>query len=181
MPMSVATTDRATHARRAFLLGVAASGLAACGFRPRGVIELPPALRRVSLDGSQASGLTSALELLLRQNGAEIVAGEASPPATLRVRLSDIQNMQREALIDRQANVRQLEWILRARLHAADASGVLVDNERFEAIRSMSYNPLHLLAQGEEEQRLMRELEQQLAQTMLTRLLARATSRTAAP
>jgi outer membrane lipopolysaccharide assembly protein LptE/RlpB len=163
-------------------LGLSALGLSACGFQPRGVIELPPALHRVSLAGSPASGLTAALELLLRQNGAEIVAGTALPPDTLHIRLSDIRSVRREALIDSQANVRALEFILRAHLHATTEEGNnIIDNESFEAVRSMSYNPLSLLAQGEEEQRLQRELEQQLAQSMLTRLRTRLNSRVATP
>jgi outer membrane lipopolysaccharide assembly protein LptE/RlpB len=118
----------------------------------------------------------------LRQNGAEIVAGTALPPDTLHIRLSDIRSVRREALIDSQANVRALEFILRAHLHATTEEGNnIIDNESFEAVRSMSYNPLSLLAQGEEEQRLQRELEQQLAQSMLTRLRTRLNSRVATP
>jgi len=160
--------------RRAALLALLTSGLFACGFQPRGSASLPPELRRVSLTGSQPSGLTQALERLLRQGGAEIISASPMPSDSLNIRVNNVQLQRREALIDRQANVRQIELIQRALLNVSRADNTtLIEHETFEAVRSVSYNPLSLLAQGEEEQRLQRELDEQMAQTILARLRSR--------
>jgi len=162
------------HTRRTLLLGLAASALSACGFQPRGELVLPTAMRKVSLHGSQPSGLSQALTQLLQSNGAEIVTSTPPPADTLMIRVSNIHIQRREALIDRQANVRQIELLLRAQLDASHADGrLIIEHESFEAVRSTSYNPLSLLAQGEEDQRLQRELDEQLAQTILARLRSR--------
>ncbi|MDD2892622.1 MAG: hypothetical protein PHF20_01715 [Halothiobacillaceae bacterium] len=168
--------------RRFFLLAFASAGLSACGFQPRGSQTLPPELRRVSLAGSQPSGLTQALERLLRENGAEIVNSTPRSADTLLIRLNAVSIQRREALIDRQANVRQIELIQRAQLSVSRADGpVIITQEPFEAVRSASYNPLSLLAQGEEEQRLQRELDEQMAHSMLARIRSRMLQTAPAP
>jgi len=157
-----------------FATGLSVLGLSACGFQPRGSTSLPPDLRRVSLTGSQPSGLTQALERLLRQGGAEIITTSPQPSDSLNIRVNSVQLQRREALIDRQANVRQIELIQRAQLNVIRADNTpLIEHETFEAVRSTSYNPLSLLAQGEEDQRLQRELDEQMAQTILARLRSR--------
>ncbi|MGD9888400.1 MAG: LPS assembly lipoprotein LptE [Halothiobacillaceae bacterium] len=158
--------------RRTVLLALLTTGLSACGFQPRGNTELPSAMRRISLQGSQPSGLTQALERLLRDNGAEIVS---TPTAdTLHIRLTNVSLQRREALIDRQANVRQIELIQRAQLDVQRINGTpLIEHETFEAVRSTSYNPISILAQGEEEQRMRLELDEHMAQTMLARIRSR--------
>lgn len=162
------------HTRRTLLLGLTASALSACGFQPRGELVLPAAMRKVSLHGSQPGGLTQALTQLLQSNGAEIVTSTPPPADALTIRVSNIHIQRREALIDRQANVRQIELLLRAQLDASHADGrPIIEHESLEAVRSTSYNPLSLLAQGEEDQRLQRELDEQLAQIILARLRSR--------
>lgn len=169
--MSVEISDKARQARRVFLLGMTLGGLSACGFQPRGTQVLPPALRKVSLNGSQPGSLTLALTLLLQQNGAEIISTTPMPADGVSLRLGNIQLNRREALTDRQANLRQIELILRVQLDASHADGrAIIEHEHLEAVRSTSYNPLSLLAQGEEEQRLQRELDEQMAHTLLARV-----------
>ena len=160
--------------RRTVLLALLTTALSACGFQPRGSTELPPAMRRISLAGSQPSGLTQALERLLRDNGAEIISTTTQAADTLHIRLTNVSIQRREALIDRQANVRQIELIQRAQLDVQRSDGTpLIEHEAFEAVRSVSYNPLSLLAQGEEDQRLRFELDGHMAQTMLARIRSR--------
>ncbi|MEW5838464.1 MAG: LPS assembly lipoprotein LptE [Pseudomonadota bacterium] len=161
--------------RRTFLLGGLAFALTpvlpGCGFQPRGTLALPAAMRKISLQGSQPSGLTDALTRLLQSNGAQILSGAPLPADAISIRLSDIRIQRREALTDRQANIRLIELLQRVQLDAQHADGrPLIRSESFEAVRSASYNPLSLLAQGEEEERLRRELDEQLAHTLLARL-----------
>jgi LPS-assembly lipoprotein len=166
--------NRRTALLGLFATGLSALGLSACGFQPRGSTSLPPDLRRVSLTGSQPGGLTQTLERLLRQGGAEIISTSPKPSDSLNVRVNNVQLQRREALIDRQANVRQIELIQRAQLNVSRADDTpLIEHETFETVRSTSYNPLSLLAQGEEDQRLQRELDEQMAQTILARLRSR--------
>ena len=157
--------------RRALLLGLLSASLSACGFQPRGDIALPAAMRNVSLLGSQPSELTQALTQLLQSNGAEIVTSAPPPAGALMIRVNNIHIQRREALTDRQANIRQIELLQRVQVDASTADGrSIMQAESFEAVRSAYYNPLSLLAQGEEEQRLRRELDEQLAHTILARL-----------
>ena len=180
--MSIKMNHTPLGSRRAFIISLMSVALTACGFQPRGSQTLPPELRRVSLTGSQPSGLTQTLERLLRENGAEIVNSTPRPADTLLIRLSAVSIQRREALIDRQANVRQIELIQRAQLNVSRADGeVIITQEPFEAVRSASYNPLSLLAQGEEQQRLQRELDEQMAHSILARLRSRLAQTTPAP
>ncbi len=159
------------HTRRALLLGFAASGLSACGFQPRGERVLPATMRKISLQGSQPGSLTQTLSQLLQSHGAEIISSTPLPAGTISIRLSNIHVQRREALTDRQANIRQIELLQRVQLDARHADGrTIIEGESLEALRSASYNPLSLLAQGEEEQRLRRELDEQLAYRILARL-----------
>lgn len=156
--------------RRAFLLTLAATGLSACGFQPRGVVELPPVMQRVSLGGRQPDrGLSTALERLLRQNGGRLV-GDAKE-ATLRLTVTEYRAGRREVVIDPRARLREVELTLLVKVKAEDAQGtVLLQDEAFESARMMHYDPANLLGRGEEEARLRGEMQEIVAQSMLARL-----------
>ncbi len=164
--------------QRRLALGLLAGlTLSACGFQPRGEQTLPPSLRHVSLNEAQQSSLTQTLGQLLQQGGATLVRTAPMPADTVHIRLSKIHVQRREAMFDRQANLRQIELIQRVQLDVRRQDGsVVIDSETFEAVRSTSYNPLSLLAQGEEEQRLRNELDAQLAQSILARLRSKLSS-----
>ncbi|TQV63220.1 MAG: hypothetical protein FNT29_07580 [Halothiobacillaceae bacterium] len=158
--------------RRTVLLALLSTGLAACGFQPRGWAELPPAMQRVSLSGNRE--LAAALERLLRQNGGQRV-GDAKT-ATLRLTVTDYRDGRREVVIDPRARLREVELTLQVRIRAEDAQGtVLLKDEAFEAARMMHYDPANLLGRGEEEARLRGEMHEIVAQSMLVRLRQRTT------
>lgn len=172
--MNAKTTGHASTARRAFLLGVTASSLAACGFQPRGAVELPPALQRLHIGGPQAErGLVTALTRLLQQNGGQVVGDKAE--ATLRLSMLAHQAGRREVIIDPRARLREVELTLRVSVKAEDAQGrVLLSNEGFDAARMMHYDPNNLLGQGEEEARLREEMQETVAQAIFARLRQKA-------
>lgn len=161
-----------TAERRAFILGLAASGLSACGFQPRGMVELPPLMQRIHLGGQPPDpAFTDALGRLLRQNGGALVSDPAQ--ASLRLTVLDYRRDAREVVIDPRARVRELELILRLRVKAEDAQGrVLLENESFQATRMMNYDPNNLLGRGEDEARLRADMSEVIAQSLLARLRA---------
>ncbi|MEF3193310.1 MAG: hypothetical protein K6346_03720 [Halothiobacillaceae bacterium] len=177
--MSKYPTRRQTPPRRTLLLGGLTLALSACGFQPRGMVELPPVMQRVHLGGHRADhGLAGALARLVQQNGGEMVSDARA--ASLRLTILHEQTNRREAVIDPRARLRELELIQRVVLKAEDAQGaVLLKNESFEATRMMHYDPLNLLGQGEEEARLRSEMQETLAQAIFARLrsLANAQNR----
>ncbi|MEW5973784.1 MAG: LPS assembly lipoprotein LptE [Pseudomonadota bacterium] len=160
--------------RRAFLLALLSTGLSACGFQPRGMVELPPVLQRVHLGGRLPDrGLASALERLLRQNGGELVSDARE--ASLRLTVTDYTPGRRQVVLDPRARSREVELTLRLRVKAEDAQGlVLLDNEVFEAARNMHDAPTNVLSRGSEEARLLDELQETIAQAILARLRAAA-------
>lgn len=156
--------------RRAALTLLAAAGLSACGFQPRGMVELPPVLQRVHLGGrSPDRALAAALGRLLRQNGGELVNDARA--ASLRLTVLDHQAGRREVVIDPRARLREVELTLRVVVKAEDAQGkVLLAGESFEAARMMHYDPNNLLGQDEDETRLRGEMQETVAQALLARL-----------
>lgn len=163
--------------RRAALTLLAGLGLSACGFQPRGMVELPPVLQRVHLGGRQPGpGFAAALGRLLRQNGGELVADATT--SSLRLTVLNHQTGRREVVIDPRARLREVELTLRVAVKAEDAQGaVLLENESFEAARMMHYDPNNLLGQGEDEIRLRAEMQETVAQALLARLRSVAASR----
>jgi len=170
--MSAKNTDHIRISRRTALLGLLGLGLSACGFQPRGMVELPPVLQRVRLAGLQPDpALAAALGRLLRQNGGELVSDARE--ASLRLTILDQQAGHREVVIDPRARLREVELTLRVAVKAEDAQGkVLLAGETFEAARMMHYDPNNLLGQSEDEARLRADMYETVAQSILARLRA---------
>lgn len=151
---------------------IAATGLVACGFRPRGTLELSPSLRRLSLEGDVPPRLRAVMTQLLRQQGGVLVQADDS---TTRLIIRSMQQLRRETVIDARARIRQVELTLTALINARTPDGRrLLENERFEVARYMSYDPNNLLAGNEEAARLIEDLYESLAQTVFARLRQQA-------
>lgn len=169
--------------RRGFLLALAATGLStlglsACGFQPRGRVELPPALQRISLGGRQPDrGLATALARLLRQSGGQLIDNPRE--ATMRLTIVDYRAGRREVVIDPRARLREVELTQWLKLKAEDAQGnIVLQDEVFETARMMHYDPANLLGHGEEESRLRAEMQEIVAQSILARLRQRTMVKT---
>ncbi|MEW6446165.1 MAG: LPS assembly lipoprotein LptE [Pseudomonadota bacterium] len=172
--MNAENTDHTQAPRRTFLLGLLSIGLAACGFQPRGTVELPPTLQRLYIGGPQAErDFVAALTRLLKQNGGQVVGSPSE--ATLRLSVLSRQPGRREVVIDPRARLRELELTLRVTVKAEDAQGIpLLPSESFDTARTMHYDPNNLLGQGEEEARLREEMLEIVAQSILARLRQKA-------
>ncbi|MFZ5536258.1 MAG: LPS assembly lipoprotein LptE [Pseudomonadota bacterium] len=175
--MSKYPTRHQTPPRRTLLLGGLTLALSACGFQPRGMVELPPVMQRVHLGGKQPDpALAAALGRLLRQNGGELVSDATK--ASLRLTVTDYGTSRRQVVLDPRARSREVELTLRLRVKAEDAQGlVLLDNEVFEAARNMHDAPANVLSRGSEEARLRSEMQEIIAQALLARLRSVATPR----
>lgn len=163
--------------RRAALTLLTGLTLTACGFQPRGLVELPPVLQRVHLGGRLPDrSLASVLGRLLRQNGGELVSDATK--ASLRLTVIDYGTSRRQVVLDPRARSREVELTLWLRVKAEDVQGsVLLDNEVFEATRNMHDAPDNVLSRGSEEARLRDEMQETLAQALLARLRSVATPR----
>ncbi|MEW6764916.1 MAG: LPS assembly lipoprotein LptE [Pseudomonadota bacterium] len=172
--MNAKTTGHASTARRAFLLGVTASSLTACGFQPRGAVELPPSLQRLHIGGPRAErGLVVSITRLLKQNGGQVVTDRET--ASMRLIVAEYRAARREVIIDPRARLREVELTLRVTVTAEDTQGhVLLASESFDAARMMHYDPNNLLGHSEEESRLRGEMQEAVAQSILARLRQKA-------
>ncbi|MDM7323310.1 MAG: LPS assembly lipoprotein LptE [Gammaproteobacteria bacterium] len=176
--MSKYLTRHPTPPRRTLLLGGLTLALSACGFAPRGMIELPPVMRRVHLGGKQPDpAFAAALGRLLQQNGGELVSDAAR--ASLRLTVTDHDTSRRQVVIDPRARLREVELTLRVVIKAEDAQGqILLAGESFEAARMMHYDPNNLLAASEDEARLRTDMYEIVAQSILARLRAAVAAKT---
>ena len=172
--MSKYPTRHQAPSRRTLLLGGLTLALSACGFQPRGMVELPPVMQRVHLGGKLPDpALAAALGRLLRQNGGELVSDAAK--ASLRLTITDYTPGRRQVVIDPRARLREVELTLRVVIKAEDAQGqTLLAGESFEAARMMHYDPNNLLAAGEDEARLRADMHEIVVQSILARLRAAA-------
>ncbi|MGK0673459.1 MAG: LPS assembly lipoprotein LptE [Halothiobacillaceae bacterium] len=165
-------TRHQAPSRRTLLLGGLAFAVSACGFQPRGMVELPPVLRHVHLGGRMPDpGLIAAFARLLRQNGGELV--NDATKASLRLTVADYTPGQRQVVIDPRARLREVELTLRVIIKAEDAEGrTLLAGESFEIVRMMRYTPNNPLAAVEDEARLRADMHESMAQSILARLRA---------
>lgn len=170
--MSKLSTRHQAPSRRVLLLGGLTLALTACGFAPRGSLDLPPPLQRIYLGGKAPDpAFTVALQRLLHQNGGELVNEAAK--ASLRLTITDYTPSRRQVVIDPRARLREVELILRVVIKAEDNRGqTLLADEHFEAVRMMHYDPSNPLAAGEDEARLRADMHAIVAQSILTRLRA---------
>lgn len=154
-----------THWLWLALIGVTLT--AGCGFQLRGQIELP--YRSVYVEGGQG-GLTTALQAALRLGHADRLASSAAKAESVIQILSE-QNSKVILSLSGIGRVReyQLQYRVSYRLTTPQGKQILAPTNILLA-RDMTYNDTLVLAKGEEEQLLYRDMHKDAAQQILRRV-----------
>lgn len=140
---------------------------AGCGFHLRGQVELP--YRSVYVEGGQG-GLTTALQAALRQGKADRLAPSAAKAESVIQILSE-QNSKLILSLSGIGKAReyQLQYRVSYRLITPQGKQILAP-ANILLVRDMTYSDAQVLAKGEEEQLLYRDMHKDAARQVLRRI-----------
>ena len=141
----------------------------ACGFQLQTRAELPPEMRQTRLEiQSPYSRFARRLEILLEQNGAQIV--ESAENAAI---LEIPQNRMRKEIQSIGDNARVREYLIRhsVQFRLLDNQGnEIIPLQTFEQSRVYSFNEQDILAAEREDEFLRNDLSDSLARMVVRRL-----------
>lgn len=148
--------------------------IAGCGFQPRGLVSVPEALQRVSLQGNNSSRVYQALEKRLRINGIDVVSAVGG--ARYQIRLYSEGFKRRAASLNTRGKTEEFE--LRANLSFeifnADNSSVTGPLD-ISTEQTYHYDENNINAMQAEEELLRGEMRNNLASQVIRRYLSLAT------
>lgn len=154
---------------RLWLAVLLALQLNACGFHLRGAVELPEVMARTHVEGGAGSDLYYELENALINAGAEVVASAEAATGTLTLHKQQVQR--RVLSVDSLGRAAEYELTLQLAFSLKDSAGkIIADNERLSIVRDYSFDPDSVLAKGDEEAALRREMNRFAVAQMLRRL-----------
>lgn len=162
------------HLHRQFviaLLVVTTLQLSACGFRLRGAITLPESLSTIAIEGTtEHSELGRVLYRSLKRGGVTIV-GRAEAALLLQILQDDVQR--RVLSVDATGKANEYELKHRLRYSAVDSKGEpLALDQEISTVRAYQFDPNSILAKGDEERKLRKDIILRSAQQMLRQLSA---------
>ncbi|KAA2286276.1 LPS assembly lipoprotein LptE [Arenimonas fontis] len=155
---------------RILLLLCLALLVAACGFRPRGSLEIGSDLGPLRVQaGDPYSPLAQGVANALRRAGVELAGPGAGPTALLRLSGESLRT--RPLTVDRSAKVREYETIYRVDLELRDATGaVRVPRQRIEISRDFTYDTGASIGTPAEQELIEDELRRDMQAAILRRL-----------
>lgn len=160
-------------ASRLTILFLFASLLTGCGFHLRGNVDLPANYQRMAIEGvSEYSSLGLDLKRSLQANGVEVVEAAG---AQVILRLSKV-SYQRRLLSVSAASGKTAEYELHYSLTMSvhDRQGkVLVPEQPLQQLRDYVFDQNNVLATGNQEGQLRKDMERDLVGQILRRLQAR--------
>ncbi|MGM0593296.1 MAG: LPS assembly lipoprotein LptE [Pseudomonadota bacterium] len=145
--------------------------LSACGFHLRGAQPLPEVMERTHIRGGEGGPLYYEIESALINAGAAVVDSpdEASAVLTLHS-----QRIRRRVLsVDAAGRAAEYALTLRAlfSLHGPEGRAI-AERETVEVVRDYGFDPQSVLAKGDEEAALRRDMERFAAAQMMRRIQA---------
>ena len=156
--------------RRAVLVSLSATALAACGFELRQAPKLP--FRSIALVGfAPTSPLAAALRLQLASSQVQLLESPARAEAVLEA-LADVR--ERSVVASTAAGqVREVQLRVKLRFRVATPAGkLLLAADELLLTRDMSYSETAALAKAQEELLLYRAMEDDIVAQVLRRLAA---------
>lgn len=157
---------------RALWIAVALT-LSACGFHLRGAMQLPEPLKSMKLDCPAVKErlFCQALERQLASNGIDTSADQAD----YELRILNVSTTRSTASIDERGVAREIQLNLAASFALVGAdNSFLIPESVVSAFQSYQNDQTQVLGKGREEQQITRELSQQLALQILSRISAQA-------
>jgi LPS-assembly lipoprotein len=144
--------------------------IAGCGFHLRGSADLAPSLKTMYIQGvdtQQDFGL--ALKRALVSNGVTVLTDYSRGSAVLTVLENKVERRVLSVGADAKANEYELGATVRFKV-SDDQGKVLITEQSVQAQRDYQFDQNQVLASGNEEGELRKQLNQQLAQSILRRL-----------
>lgn len=142
---------------------------AGCGFQLRGQADIP--YKSMYVDGAAGSPLVTNLQRIIRSGGHKERLANSSAEAERSLQImSEVRNKIILSLSGA-GRVReyQLQYRVKYRLLAPQGKEILLPTE-IVLTRDMSYNDAYIIAKGEEEQQLYRDMQTDAAQQILRRI-----------
>ena len=149
------------------------SSLAACGYHLRGAVTLPPEMQTTWVQGSSNSELVRALRRNLSASKVNIVSEKTEGAATLSVKRDNISRRILSIGSDGKAREFMLLYQVDFQLTGADGKP-WHELQKVRLQRSYLFDPNDVLAAGQEESTLRREMVRDMADLILRRLSAQA-------
>ena len=146
-------------------------GLNACGFKLRGSGALRPEMRQVYITEEYLeSNFGRKLNQALQARGAAVVTNKEQ--ATGILELTEPDKNRRLLSVNTLAQARDYLLALTVKLTLKDAQGkAVLSNQKVEVRRELVADPSNVLGSDQEAQRLFAEMEKELVQAILMRLL----------
>jgi len=156
------------------LLTLAMLSTAACGFKLRGLTELPPAMERVELLGAETySDIGVMLRQLLKANGSTLVGASDNP--TIRILIQDTSRRRDVVALGSTGKAVEFELIYEVAFSAETAAGEpLFDRRTVSTRRDYAYTETEVVSRTAAEEQIYIELVQEAAWQIIEQLSAAA-------
>lgn len=150
-------------------LAVLALLVGACGFHPRGAVELPPGVSKVYVQAPSAL-LGEPIAMYLEAGGARQVTDRADADVAVLV-TGERQDRRLLAVDPRTGKAREYElsYALTYQLARKDGSAILPP-QTVSLVRDYTFDPTAVIAMGEEEALIYAEMRRDAVQQVLRRL-----------
>ncbi len=160
---------------RVLLLLLCCSVISACGFKLRGLVEVPESLQRVHFSASKDSATVRSVKRLLQGNGVQLVGDDDAAPYRLEI-LSE-SSQRRAASLNSLAKTEEYELRSSLRFQILDQQqrSVLAPQELITE-RVYTFDENNVSAKDAEEALLRREMQDDLAHQLVRRYLGLAAS-----
>lgn len=148
-----------------------------CGFKLRGLVELPPALRVTHITGERIPGdLIDELRSTLTSAGARLVELPQTDASVLK--LLGVQDDRRVLSVNSTTGkVQEYELSYTVRFELTDSRGTtLVAPQSVSLVRDFRFSETQVLGKSEEETQLKNEMRREAVNLLLRRVLAQAKS-----
>jgi len=149
------------------------STLVACGYHMRGAVTLPPEMHTTWIQGNSNSQLVRALRRNLTVSKINVVSDKTEGAATLSITRDKISRRILSIGSDGKAREFMLLYEVDYQLKGIDGKPVH-DQQKVSLQRSYLFDPNDVLAAGQEEATLRREMVRDMADLILRRLSAQA-------
>jgi len=178
----VILTLKNNHSAR-FLSAVLISGLAlilllsGCGFHLRGQLILPTNLQAIQLNCAPANSRQLCLNIrnLLQDTEIQIAPSNITDTTVARLHIDEITDQRRAVSIGNDAGVAEYELTrsVKFRFNNEQGNPVIADGKTTQ-FQTYRFDELSILGKDKEEEQIREELDQLLAQDILSRVAASA-------
>ncbi|HHH89450.1 MAG TPA: hypothetical protein ENK45_02670 [Aliiroseovarius sp.] len=146
--------------------------LSSCGFHLRGVVEMPPELAAVYIDGGLPdSQMREILRQKLSASGVDVLERPDSTAAVLRILKDETSRRIASINVAGQPNEYELKYTLSWQLEAGSGE-TLLPGKSISQLRTYRYDPDNVLSVEEEEFRIKREMARAAVNQMLRQISA---------